>query len=76
MRVVTVLRRSHARSSRSHNERTGMTSKDEKPKKPKKPTVVNVFDTPVRITGSTGTDESGRTFQVGIDNRRRKNNED
>jgi len=53
-----------------------MTSKDEKPKKPKKPTVVNVFDTPVRITGSTGTDESGRTFQVGIDNRRRKNNED
>jgi len=49
-----------------------MTSKDEKPK-PKKPkkTVVNVFDSPVRITGSTGTDESGRTFQVGIDNRRK-----
>jgi len=54
-----------------------MTSKDEKPK-PKKPkkTVVNIFDSPVRITGSTGKAADGRTFQVGIDNRRRKNNED
>lgn len=50
-----------------------MANKDEKPK-PKK-TVVNVFDGPVRVTGSTGTAADGRTFQIGIDNRR-KNNED